>query len=119
MVGADHPDCGTQFHLRPFSCCRLMLPPLSTQTTLDPDGALISALSTAATDAAAAPSTTSLQCDIIQMTASKMSESGRATISSTNCLTASKVCSPTRFTFNPSMMQSTLSSVTSSPFSTL
>src|SRR5262249_32633928 len=64
--GTDHPDLVTQFHFRPFSCCRLTLPPLSTQTTLEPAGALISPLRTAATDAAAAPSTTSLQCDMIQ-----------------------------------------------------
>ena len=52
------------------------MPPLSTQTTFEPGAALTSPLSSAATGAAAAPSTTSLQRDMIQITASKICSSG-------------------------------------------
>src|SRR5260370_1079603 len=78
-----------QFHFNPLSCCRFTFPPLSTHTTLELRGTLTSPFNTAATDAAAAPSTTSLQCDMIHMSASNISESGSATTSSTNCRTAS------------------------------
>src|SRR5882672_9574345 len=109
----------SQFHFRPLSWSRFTFPPLSTHATFDPAGALIRPCSNAATGAAAAPSTTSLQCDMIQSMASKISLSGNVTISSTKRCTTEKVFSPTRFTRRPSMMQSILSSVTTCPASTL
>ena len=69
---------------------RLTLPPLRTQTTLEPRGTSISPFNSAPTGAAAAPSMTSLQRDITQSTASKISTSGKVTIWSTNCSDAPK-----------------------------
>src|SRR6476661_948314 len=108
-----------QFHFNPLSWSRFTFPPLSTQTTFDPAGALISPCNSAATGAAAAPSTTSLQCDMTQIIASKISLSGSVTMSSTKRCTMEKLFSPTRFTRSPSMMQSILSSVTTCPASML
>src|SRR5262245_14180431 len=60
-VPGRRPGQIAQFHFNPLSWSRFTLPPLSTQTTLDPAGAFTKPCNSAATGAAAAPSTTSLQ----------------------------------------------------------
>src|SRR6266699_890060 len=81
----------SQFHFRFLICSRFTFPPLSTATTFDPAGALINPCNSAATGAAAAPSTTSLQCDMIQIMAAKISRSGSVTMSSTKRCTTENV----------------------------
>src|SRR3954451_9121648 len=93
-----------QFHVSDRSWSRFTLPPESTTATREPGGSLINPCRSAATGAAAAPSTTSLQRSMIQIIASKISRSGRATISSTKRWTTEKLISPSRRTRSPSMI---------------
>src|SRR5258706_10405708 len=92
-----------QFQLKPLSWSRFTFPPLSTQTTFEPFGALINPFNSAATGDAAAPSTTSLQWCIVHIIASNIVASGNDTTSSTKLRTTSKVYSPTLFTLSPSI----------------
>src|SRR5262249_3495459 len=93
-----------QFQLRPRSWSRLTLPPERTTATFAPAGRLTRPWSSAATGAAAAPSTTSLQRSITQLIASKISRSGSAHRAHTNRCTTGKLFSRTRRTRRPSMI---------------
>src|SRR5262249_46260973 len=81
-AGEDHVE-PAQFQTCPRRRSRSTLPPLITATTVAPGSASIRPLSSAATGAAAAPSTTSLQRDIVQSSASKIRSSSSVTTFST------------------------------------